>query len=127
MDPLIIEQILTTPDLPCEYSRAGVKVKARPSDKIVLCSIARCIKSETSMLSGVSKPVIKGVCGDEKNQKEICDLLEKHEGKITIAMIARLSGYSWNRAKDIVGRLIRLKVISDDFRLVGYGRYSKYY
>lgn len=127
MDPLSIEKILITPNLPCEHSRGGLKVKAKPSDKIVLCSIARCQKVETSMISGVRNTVIDGKEGERKHQKEICDLLDENEGKITIALIARLSGYSWNRAKAIIDRLIRLKVISDDFRLIGYGRYSRYY
>lgn len=123
MDPLIIERILITPDLPGANSRGGLRVVARPSDKIVLCAIARCRKSETNMRSGVKEKVINGKPGEGLWQKRICDLLELCEDKITVAMIARLSGYSWNRAKAIVERLKRLNVISDDFRIMGYGQY----
>lgn len=123
MDPLIIERILMTPDLPGESYRNGEKVQAKPADKIVLCAIARCMKSDTDMRSGVKDQVTKGKPGDGKCQKRICDLLESHESKITTAMIARLCGYSWNGVSPIVRRLKRLHVISDDFRILGCHQY----
>ena len=123
MDPLIIERILTAPDLPGEGWRNGLKVKAKPSDKIVLCAIARCMKSDTDMRSGVKDQVTKGKPGEGMRQKRICDLLESCESKITIAMIGRLCGYTWNGVSPIIRRLKRLHVITDDFRINGYHQY----
>lgn len=120
MDPLIIERILTTPELPGVTDESGKSVKAKPSDKIVLCAIARCWKSRTSLISCVSKSVLKGEQGVEVSQKKICDVLERSDDKITVALIARLSGYSWNRASAIIGRLMGLEVVSRDFKILGY-------
>lgn len=120
MDPLIIERILTTPELPGVRDGGGKNVKAKPSDKIVLCAIARCWKSRTSMISGVSKSVLKGEQGTELLQKKICSVLEGSEDKITVALIARLTGYSWNRASAIIGRLMGFEIVSRDFRINGY-------
>lgn len=71
MDPLIIERIMIMPDLPGEVFRNGLKVKARPNDKLVLCAIARCMKSDTDMRSGVKDQVTRGKPGEGKCQKRI--------------------------------------------------------
>lgn len=120
MNPLIIEGILTSSYLPGVTDRNGNKVKAKPSDKIVLCAIARCQMYDTSLISGVSKVVLNGKGPEASRQKEVCDMLDKKEPKITVALIARLAGYSWNRANDIITRLKRFKVISKDLSIGKY-------
>ena len=72
------------------------------------------------MISGVSKSVLKGEQGTELLQKKICSVLEGSEDKITVALIARLTGYSWNRASAIIGRLMGFEIVSRDFRINGY-------
>ena len=120
MDPLIIERVMIMPDLPGEVFRNGLKVKARPNDKLVLCAIARCMKSDTDMRSGVKDQVTRGKPGEGKCQKRICDLLESCESKITVALIARLCGYTWDGVNHIIKRLKKLHVITDDFKINGY-------